>query len=132
MRIDFIDHAQKYLRPKSVMARAIEAQLRAYFLESRTTFDLPLHLSGTDFQRRVWQAIRAIKAGTTKTYGEIAQAMDTSARAVGNACRANPIPVLIPCHRVVARDGIGGFSGKTVGKEIQRKQWLLRHEGIDS
>lgn len=87
--------------------------------------DLPLELVGTDFERRVWQELRRIPYGETRTYGEVAHAVGEpgAARAVGRANGRNPLPVVVPCHRVVARDGIGGFTGG-----LHHKRRLLEHE----
>jgi methylated-DNA-[protein]-cysteine S-methyltransferase len=85
--------------------------------------------AGTPFQCRVWQALRDIPPGTTRTYGELARDLGTSPRAIGGACRANPCLIAVPCHRVVARDGLGGFAGERGGKRLAVKRWLLRHEG---
>lgn len=107
----------------------LAAQLAAYLSDGRVRFDLPVDLRGTPFQLRVWQALRAIPAGRTTTYGELAAALGTSARAVGGACRANPCPIVVPCHRVVAKHGLGGFAGDTSGRRLAIKRWLLHHEG---
>lgn len=107
----------------------IKQQVEKYFRQPATQFRLPLELQGTPFQLKVWQALQTIPVSETLSYGELAQRLDTSARAVGNACRANPVPLFVPCHRVVAKHGIGGFSGATSGSQIDRKRWLLRHEG---
>lgn len=93
-------------------------------------FDVKLKTIGTAFQRKVWEALQHIPVGEVVTYGELARKLNTSARAVGNACRNNPISVIIPCHRVVARAGIGGFSGATQGRPLNIKKWLLNHEGV--
>ncbi|MCS6892796.1 MAG: methylated-DNA--[protein]-cysteine S-methyltransferase [Rhodovarius sp.] len=88
------------------------AQLHDYFDGVRRVFDLPLAPRGSAFQRRVWAALRRIPFGATVSYAELARALDTSPRAVGQANARNPIPILIPCHRVVAADGaLGGYSG---------------------
>ena len=87
-------------------------------------------MQGTPFQKKVWLALQKIPAGQVMTYGELAKQLKTSARAVGNACRANPMPLVIPCHRVVAKSGLGGFSGSQEGAPIKIKKWLLEHEGI--
>jgi methylated-DNA-[protein]-cysteine S-methyltransferase len=84
---------------------------------------------GTPFQRRVWQAISAIPKGQVLTYSEIAQQVGSGPRAVANACGANHLPLVIPCHRVVAKDGLGGFMNGAVGGQ-KVKKWLLKHEGI--
>jgi methylated-DNA-[protein]-cysteine S-methyltransferase len=100
--------------------------LQDYFDGAANAPDLPLAPAGTAFQQRVWAAMRAIPPGQTRTYGEIAREIGSTARAVGQACGANPIPILIPCHRVTAAAGaLGGFSG---GDGPVTKQWLLDHE----
>ncbi|EXJ15122.1 methylated-DNA--[protein]-cysteine S-methyltransferase [Imhoffiella purpurea] len=109
----------------------IAGPLRDYFASPEVPFDLSLELSGTDYQRRVWSLLRGIPAGQTRTYGELALALGSAARAVGQACRANPCLIVVPCHRVVARQGLGGFAGDTSGRRLGVKRWLLRHEGID-
>jgi methylated-DNA-[protein]-cysteine S-methyltransferase len=105
-------------------------QLAAYFTDGKTSFDLPLDPAGTEFQQAVWDFMLAIPAGRTRSYGEAASAVGTGtadARAVGSACGANPIPVIIPCHRILAAGGdAGGYSGKG---GLETKRWLLRHEG---
>ncbi len=111
--------------------QAISDQLDAYFLDGSYHFDLPIDLQGTPFQRRVWQALRRIESGHTRTYGELARELGTSPRALGGACRANPCPIVVPCHRVVAADGLGGFAGDTSGRKLVVKRWLLEHEGVD-
>lgn len=100
------------------------AALRAYFDGAADPFaGLPLAPVGTPFQRRVWAALRAIPRGRTRSYGALARELGSAPRAVGAACAANPIPILIPCHRVVtARGGLGGYSG---GAGVATKRYLL-------
>ena len=105
----------------------VEAQLKEYFAGKRTTFDLPLEPSGTDFQLNVWELLRRIPYGVTTSYGELARRLGDpkASRAVGAANGANPIPIIVPCHRVVGSKGeLTGFGGG-----IERKRWLLEHEG---
>ncbi len=103
------------------------AQLKAYFDGARQAFDLPLRPSGGAFQQSVWAEMRKIPYGSVRTYGDLAKAVGGEARAVGGACGSNPIPILIPCHRVVGADGtMTGFSG---GRGVETKLDLLRHEG---
>jgi methylated-DNA-[protein]-cysteine S-methyltransferase len=112
--------------PASVLAAA-RAQLDAYFAGERTAFDLPLAPRGTPFQQRVWSALREIAFGETISYLELARRVGDvrAVRAVGGANGRNPIPVIVPCHRVIGADGsLTGFGGG-----IERKRWLLRHEG---
>jgi methylated-DNA-[protein]-cysteine S-methyltransferase len=101
-------------------------QLRAYFAGERQTFDLPLAPRGTVFQKRVYAAMSAIEYGATRTYGDIAHELNSAARAVGRACGSNPIPIIIPCHRVLAASGrLGGYSGSG---GTRTKQTLLSLE----
>ena len=112
--------------PNAILVKTC-AQLTEYFAGTRTTFDLPLEFSGTDFQLQVWQMLRAIPYGTTTSYGELARRLGdpTASRAVGAANGQNPIPVIVPCHRVIGANGdLTGFGGG-----LDRKRWLLEHEG---
>ena len=105
----------------------VAAQLEEYFAGTRTTFDLPLEPSGTDFQLSVWELLRKIPYGVTTSYGELARRLGDpkATRAVGAANGANPIPIIVPCHRVVGSKGeLTGFGGG-----LDRKRWLLEHEG---
>jgi methylated-DNA-[protein]-cysteine S-methyltransferase len=86
-------------------------QLDAYFAGELAAFDLPLRPAGSPFEQRVWTAMRRIPYGKTQCYGELAAAIGSAARAVGGACGSNPIPIVIPCHRVLAKTGLGGYSG---------------------
>lgn len=108
----------------------VRQALADYFRDGTLGLDLPVSPLGTDFQRRVWRALRAIPPGTTRTYGDLARELGTSPRAIGGACRANPCLITVPCHRVVARDGLGGFAGARGGERLAVKCWLLRHEGV--
>ncbi len=106
-------------------------QILAYLKTPQFVFDLPLKPHGTEFQQSVWRYLRSIPPGEVRTYGEVAAALNSSPRAVGNACRRNPLPLVIPCHRVVSASGIGGFSGYTAGTQIDIKKQLLSHEGVE-
>ncbi len=120
-------HETKVSQHKLTMQ--VAHQITAYFANAHNDFNLPLIYSGTPFQRRVWQAISAIPCGRVLTYTEIAQQIGSGARAVANACGANHLPLVIPCHRVVAKNGLGGFMrGSKQGAKI--KKWLLKHEGV--
>ena len=114
--------------PSSELAERAVRQLERYREDPDARFDLPLLIEGTDFQRRVWDAMRAIPRGRTLTYGEIARKLHGEARVVGQACGDNKLPIVIPCHRVVAADGIGGFGHSTGGYLLEAKRWLLMHE----
>ncbi len=89
---------------------------------------LPLTLVGTPYQQKVWRLLQQIPAGETASYGQLSSQIDSSPRAVAAACRANPVVLAVPCHRVVAKEGIGGFMGATVGEAIDIKRWLITHE----
>ena len=127
--VDFLASGVRLRRPADAATRRAVQALHRYFRDGRSACTLPLELRGTRFQERVWQALRRIPAGGTVTYGWLAARLGTSARAVGNACRANPVPVLVPCHRVVAAHGPGGYAGARGGVRLGVKRWLLDHEG---
>ncbi|WP_232023970.1 methylated-DNA--[protein]-cysteine S-methyltransferase [Sulfurivermis fontis] len=114
--------------PQDDCSRGAVTAVQAYFASPRIALALPLAAGGTPFQQRVWQALQAIPPGRPCSYGALAAQLGSSARAVAAACRANPIPLLIPCHRVVAAQGPGGYMGATAGAPLRLKQWLLDHE----
>jgi len=123
----------------SVFAKKIKNELKCYFNRSDSQFSVLCDLSaGSEFQQKVWQALFEIPVGETRTYGALAKQLKTSARAVGNACRQNLFPVIVPCHRVVSVNGMGGYAGDTSLKQqgqidyMQIKQWLLSHENRGS
>ena len=101
-------------------------QIAAYFAGELTAFELPLRVRGSQFQQDVCAVMAAIPFGETMTYGDIAKRLSVPAQAIGQACGGNPIPLIIPCHRVLGAQGLGGFSG---GVGVETKVWLLRHEG---
>ena len=116
-------------RSDAVLDRAA-TQLSEYFSGARTTFDVPVTLRGTEFQKEVWGRLRELKFGEVTSYGELGLSTGraTAGRAVGGAVGANPVPILIPCHRVLASNNrITGYSG---GNGVPTKVWLLNHEGI--
>ncbi len=126
--IRYLPPAAETLAPQNALAERAARQLERYRDDPDARFDLPLAIEGTPFQRSVWQAMCAIPRGRTRTYGELARALGGEARAVGQACGDNRLPIVIPCHRVVAADGIGGFAHATDGYLIEAKRWLLLHE----
>lgn len=105
-------------------------ELAAYLVDGQHRPRVPIRLNGTAFQRRVWDLLTTIPAGRTATYGALATELGSGARAVGLACRANPCPLVIPCHRVVGAHGLGGFAGDRGGRLLAIKRWLLDHEGV--
>ena len=128
--IDYLPLATAELAPLTPLAAEAVRQLLAYVEDPHSVFDLPVATNGTTFEDRVWAAIGGIPAGQVRTYGEIARAIRSVPRAVGGACGRNPLPLLIPCHRVVAAGGkLGGFMGGREHDPLAVKRWLLRHEG---
>ena len=116
--------------PVDQATEAVVQQLMVYFHDPHTPLSVSLAPAGTAFQQRVWAALQAIPMGSVLSYGELARQLDTSPRAIGGACRSNPIPILIPCHRVIGRQGLGGYTGEVTGDPLAIKIWLLRHEGV--
>jgi methylated-DNA-[protein]-cysteine S-methyltransferase len=114
--------------PRNALAQRAAHQLEGYLADPDIRFDLPLLIDGTPFQRRLWDALCEIPRGKTLTYGELARRLDGEARAVGQACGDNRLPIVIPCHRVVAANGLGGFAHSTGGYLLEAKRWLLAHE----
>jgi len=127
--IDFLPARAALKPPRDPFVRRVCRELRAYFDDPRHPLRLPLRLEGTEHQRRVWRALMRIPPGEVRSYGELARALRSSPRAVGGACRANPVPLVVPCHRVVGADGVGGFMGRRGGGALAIKRWLLAHEG---
>ena len=129
-RIRYLPASAKHRAPSNALAALVEQQCQAYFADPRAVFDLPLKPQGTAFQQRVWHAVAQLQAGERTTYGAIAAHLHSGARAVGGACGANYFPLVIPCHRVVAKANLGGFMGQdTPGFYRDIKLWLLKHEG---
>lgn len=117
------------ISPKRPLARETVRQLRAWLADPSFSFGLPLAPAGTHFQRRVWNAIASIPVGRTMSYGEVAAMIRSGPRAVGNACGANPYPIVVPCHRVIAaHQALGGFGKGGGGFLLDVKRWLLAHE----
>ena len=129
--IDYLPLDTLPLEPQNPLAREVCQQLNEYLINPNFKFDLSLHIGGTTHQRRVWQAIQTIPSGLTRSYADIATQLHSAPRAVGQACGANRLPLVIPCHRVIAKNGgLGGFMNASDGIPIVIKSWLLRHESI--
>lgn len=119
------------LAPQTSLAKEVCTQLQAYLADSGFVFDLSLHIGGTIHQRRVWSAIQDIPSGATRSYADIATQLHSAPRAVGQACGANRLPIVIPCHRVIAKSGgLGGFMHASDGIPLTIKRWLLQHERV--
>lgn len=128
VEIRYLPPASVVLSPKSALAARAAKQLERYREDPDAPFDLPVLVEGSPLQRSVWDAMCAIPRGRTRTYGELARELGADPRAIGQACGDNRLPIVIPCHRVVAADGIGGFGHSTGGYLLEAKRWLLMHE----
>lgn len=119
--------------PEDKLSEQAARQVERYLKEPDFRFDLPLAPVGTAFQRRVWDVISSIPRGDVFTYGQVAKMIQSAPRAVGQACGANWFPLVIPCHRVTASGGLGGFSNHDdeTGFHLGVKRWLLAHEGVE-
>lgn len=126
--IDFLPASEKPQRATCTLAETVCEQLLHYLENPDTQFSVPLDLNGTPHQQKVWQAMLDIPRGQTRSYGELAAELKSCAQAIGQACGANPIPVIVPCHRVVGKAGLGGFAHHTSGAHLDIKRWLLAHE----
>ena len=126
--IDFLTMGTAPLAARDRFTAEVCRQLRVYLDDPCLHFELPIAVGGTLFQNRVWDEVVRIPCGETRTYAEVAACIGSGARAVGNACGANRVPLVIPCHRVVGRQGIGGFMNANGGFSLEVKRWLLAHE----
>ena len=134
VRVDLRAEGEEPRDTEGPLLRRAATQLREYLAGQRRQFDLPLKrpAGASAFQHRVWDAMLAIPFGETRTYGELAAELGTSPRAVGGACGRNPLPILVPCHRVVAKNGLGGYSGDwETGMAVDFKEVLLALEQSD-
>ena len=128
VEIRYLPSTANAVAPENSLAEKAARQLERYRQDPDAPFDLPLLVEGTPFQRRLWEALCAIPRGATLTYGELGRRLGAPARSVGQACGENRLPIVIPCHRVVAAAGIGGFAHARRGYLIEAKRWLLEHE----
>ena len=128
VEIKYLPLSAQTVPAKTALAQRAAKQLERYRDDPDTAFDLPLLIEGSELQRGVWDAMCAIPRGRTRTYGELARELGADARAIGQCCGDNRLPIVIPCHRVVAADGIGGFGHAASGYLLEAKRWLLMHE----
>jgi methylated-DNA-[protein]-cysteine S-methyltransferase len=129
--IVYLPDSVQNVAPETPLAKEVAQQIERYLENASAGFDLPLAAVGTAFQQRVWAAINEIPLGVVLTYGQLARQVGSVPRAVGQACGSNYVPLVIPCHRVVASSGIGGFAhhaGENFFRDVKR--WLLAHEGV--
>lgn len=129
--IEYLPRGAATLAPTTKLAERVCRQIERYLDDPAYRFSLPFEYRGSDFQCQVWREIVKIKSGKTNTYKDIAQRIRSAPRAVGGACGRNRLPLVIPCHRVLATGGIGGFMHARAGDPISIKRWLLGHEGVD-
>ena len=132
--ITYLPRSTPLRAPQDGLSERAARQIERYRDEPDADFDLPLAQSGSTLRRAVWKEISAIPRGRTRTYGDLAARIGmgdaSNPRLVGQACGDNPFPIVVPCHRVVAANGLGGFSHHTRGFLIEAKTWLLRHESL--
>lgn len=128
--IEYLPPGVAPLAPLNKLAERVCRQIERYLDDPAYEFDLPFEYSGTAFQCKVWRQISAIPPGRTLTYNDVAKALKTAPRPVGGACGANRLPIVIPCHRVLSANGIGGFMRGRGQDALAIKRWLLRHEGV--
>lgn len=134
INISFLRVTESILAPKkNSVAHLVCVQLQHYFDNPKYQFDLPIKLSGTAHQIKVWEALQKIPSGKPWSYGELSTRIDSSPRAVGTTCGKNPIVIVIPCHRIIAANGqLGGFMGGKLDDPLSIKKWLLRHEAHEA
>ncbi len=125
--VELFSNQQQVREANSQFGQYVVQQVSQYFQQVNSKLDIAYAVAGTPFQKRVWNAISDIPAGKVLTYSELAQRVGSGPRAVANACGANKIPLLVPCHRVVAKKGLGGFMQGIEGG-LKIKEWLLAHE----
>ena len=128
--IDYLPSGIAALAPLNKLAERACREIECYLDDPEHVFGLPFEYAGTPFQCKVWRQISAIPAGRTLTYNDVARALKTAPRPVGGACGANRLPIVIPCHRVLGANGIGGFMRGRGADALSIKRWLLRHEGV--
>lgn len=128
--IEYLPRGVATLAPLNKLAARVCRQIERYVDDPQFRFTLPFEYRGSAFQCRVWREISKIPPGKTNTYKGIALSLQNAPRAVGGACGKNRLPLLIPCHRVLGSNGIGGFMHARGGEPITIKKWLLTHEGV--
>ncbi len=128
IHLDLLPESTPLKAPDQPHTKQVANELAQYFVKPSHRFNIDFKLQGTPFQCRVWQALSAIPPGETLTYGQLATKLGTAPRAIGQACRTNPFVILIPCHRIVGAQDIGGYSGARHGLWLDVKKWLLHHE----
>ena len=128
--IEYLPSGIAPLAPLNKLAERACREIEHYLDDPEHVLRLPFEYAGTVFQCKVWREISAIPPGRTLTYNDVARALQTAPRPVGGACGANRLPIVIPCHRVLGANGIGGFMRGRGADALAIKRWLLRHEGV--
>ncbi|NQY42200.1 MAG: methylated-DNA--[protein]-cysteine S-methyltransferase [Legionellales bacterium] len=123
-----LDTPSTYAQDLHPTLLVLQQEINKYLIDPNYKINCQLNIIGTNFQKQVWEYLRTIPCGTTLSYGQLARKMQSSARAIGQACKKNPFPLIIPCHRIVSKQNIGGFMGKSSGTAINIKLSLLKHE----
>lgn len=126
--LTLVPEQQKEQPPTDKFSKQVAKELKAYFKNSEYSFNIAIQPQGTAFQQKVWRTLQTIPPGTTVTYGTLAKQLKSGPRAIGQACRTNPILLIVPCHRIVSSQGIGGYGGMHHGDLLDIKKWLLAHE----
>jgi len=128
--IEYLAARSKLKDADNAFTENVIKQLQAYFDDPTFEFDIAYDLTGTPYQKRVWNRLKRIRSGQTLNYSDVAKQLKSGPRAVGGACRNNPISIIIPCHRVISKSGIGGYSGDWETGKVDIKRWLLNHENV--
>jgi len=128
--VRYLSRGTRTVEPHDRVAERACREIERYLKDPQRGFSVPYRLQGTPFQRRVWREIEKLFPLKTITYGDIARSLGSAARAVGGACGANPVPLIVPCHRVLSASGLGGFMGGREKFPLGVKRWLLEHEGL--
>jgi len=126
--VNFLYNTAAPRRALSTLAEETILQLKYFFSDPNFKFNLPITNAISPFQMKVRQALLSIPVGQTMSYGNVAKTIASSARAIAGGCRRNPVPIIVPCHRIIAAKGLGGFAGALDGKPLANKKWLLEHE----
>lgn len=130
LELSFVSNNTPLKSASDKYSKQVVSQINSYFADPAFQFDLDLELVGTEYQKKVWKELQTCASGTVWSYGALAKRIKSAPRAVGGACRSNPVPIVVPCHRVVAAQGPGGYAGKTTGMYMTIKKWLLDHESV--
>ena len=132
LELKFLDKNLALKAPNDNLSEKIFNQLDSYFKKEIRKFDLPIDVSGTNYQMKVWRKILKVSYGKTITYTDLARTINSHPRPVGNACRVNKLHLIIPCHRIVGKTNLGGYNGikEIIPGDTSRKEFLINHEVV--